>query len=259
MPQPTLLTLSVASAIVLAAAVAQSLTGFGFALVCVPLLVLVVAPLDSIPVSLILGAVMNILALSARSLGTDRDARGQEPNRTKLDWWLVGGALCGIPLGSLVLARFDPGSLRLLVGITGAISAIIIGSGRTWRIRRPRLVAVGVGLLSGVLNSSTSMGGVPVALFMANRRPGKHAFRDYLLLYILLVNLVAIAVFIASGLLAITGLRLSLLLAPAMLVGFALGTWLFSRVSTPLFTKISVSVVVLTSSVAVLTALIGRV
>lgn len=250
--QLSLLTLVLASSIVLAAAFVQSLTGFGFALVSVPILILILDPRAIVPISLILGTGLNLLALGANSLAGNKKKGSSE----KLNWWLLAGALLGIPFGSYMLGLFNPNSLRLLVGVTGVVSGITIARGYTWHIRRPHLLAMAVGILSGALNSSTSMGGGPVALFLTHQRSDKNDFRTHLLLYILLANLIAILALVATGLLAISTLWLSLWLTPAMLVGFGLGNWLFHRLSAPRFTQIVVGAVVLTSAIGVLIALI---
>ncbi|MFV2043651.1 MAG: TSUP family transporter [Anaerolineales bacterium] len=238
----------VALTIVLVAAFVQSLTGFGFALVSVPILVLILDPKAIVPVTLILGAGLNALALSANKRARKIDM---------LNKWLLGGALIGIPFGAYLLGRLDPNSLRLLVGIAGAGIGIAIARGYSVHIRRPRLSALTVGLLSGALNASTSMGGGPVALYLAHLRSDKDDFRTNLLLYILLANLAAILLLIAADLMEPNALRLSLWLTPAVLVGFGLGHWLFSRLSTSLFTQIVVYVVVLTSAVGALMVLLG--
>ncbi|MEW5813966.1 MAG: sulfite exporter TauE/SafE family protein [Spirochaetota bacterium] len=229
--------------IVLAAAFVQSLTGFGFALVGVPFLVLILNPKAIAPITLILGAGVNALALVAGR---------RQGNKCKLNRWLLAGALIGIPLGTYLLARLNPVLLRLLVGGAGITVGIGLARGYTWRIPRPQLAAMAVGIFSGALNSSTSMGGGPVALFLANQRLDKNNFRTHLLLYILLVNLAAILALLAADLLDALTFRLSLWLTPAMLAGFVLGRWQFSRVSRQRFTRIVIGVVVFTSTIGVL-------
>lgn len=236
-----------ASCIIVLGSAVQSLTGFGFALVIVPLLLLVLDSKAIVPISLILGGVLNLLAL----LGNGRLAAA------RFNWPLNIGGLAGIPLGTLLLRALDPVTLRLLVGVTGIVLGLGIARGRIWHFRNLRWASIGVGVLSGALNSSTSMGGGPVALFLANQQPDKDGFRVQLLVYILLANAVALIALVPVGVFTPDVFWLSLGLVPATLFGLVLGKWLFGRLSAETFKLTVIGVVIATSAVGAVTAAIG--
>ena len=83
----------VVAAAVAFAALAQSITGFGFALLAVPPLTLVLEPADAIAVSLVLLLLANVGLVVSEHRQLDQGAAA----------WLLAGAVVGLPLGLLAL------------------------------------------------------------------------------------------------------------------------------------------------------------
>ncbi len=139
------------------AVVSQLLTGFGFALVLIPLLMLVTTPAQAVGTTIILGAVM-CLAMVWRD--------HHHIDRVKLMELLVG-SIVGLPLGIVVLSWLPPQWLKWLVVASVLCALLVVLVNLT--IRNRRSTTTGIGLLSGILLTSTGINGPPlVALLRAN-------------------------------------------------------------------------------------------
>mgnify|MGYP005864214857 CR=1 FL=1 len=145
------LTLAVVVAVATLASFAQGVTGFGFALIALPFLVLVVDVREAVVMSTLLGLV-NVALLAVRVWRAT-------PWRTIV--WLLLGSFAGMPLGLAALVFTPEDGLRLTVGAVTVAMAIALLSG----FRVPStgaLSELAVGVVSGVLRTSTSMSGPPV-------------------------------------------------------------------------------------------------
>jgi uncharacterized membrane protein YfcA len=129
----------------------RGFSGFGFALIAVPGMALVIDPRASVSVAMALQTFAGVVMLR----------RGWR----EADWPLVGvlsaGSLATLWLGLLLLDRIDPASLRVLIGATVLVAAAAIGMGV--KLARPPgpWIGLGVGAASGLLNGMTGMGGPP--------------------------------------------------------------------------------------------------
>lgn len=214
---------ALAAAILIAggAALCQSLTGFGFALVMVPLLSLVWDVKSAVVTSTVLGAVtlLPLLVEVRRHVNVVTAAA------------LLAGSLVGIPPGLLILDRIDPEVLKILVGVVVIGASVLAYRVREVRAIRPGVAsAVAAGAVSGVMGGSTSMGGPPVIFYLLGAERNMQVFRGTLLAFFLPNALVRIGGFAVLGRVTPDVLRISAVVLPAMVVGLAVGAWLRYRV-----------------------------
>ncbi len=232
---------------VFVAAVAQSLTGFGFALVLVPLLSLVWDPQSVVVVSTILNGLLSIsITIQLR--------RHIVLSRVGL---LLAGSVVGLPLGLVVLVTLDPGPLRLLIGFLVVLFGLLIyfGAVRPLKARGWQLIATG--LLSGVLQSSTSMGGPPAVLYLMSQRYGKLVVRSTLLGFFGPLCLLALVGFALAGMLRSETLLLTVAMVPATLLGILVGNAAFGRVSSELFRALVAALIVAAGIMSMVTGFRG--
>ena len=194
----------------LLASLCQTAAGFGFALVFVPLLSLVLDVKETIAVSVILGPVAAIPTVV--ELG--RDARWRVVSG------LLAGSLIGAPLGAFLLVAASGAQLRVFVAAVIITSTLITLAGVAIRgPRRPLLVSLGVGALSGVLRSATSLGGPPVALYLLGLRYPPRAFVATNASYYLLGSVFSAATLALAGQLTMRVLLTAVAATPAVLAG----------------------------------------
>ena len=174
-----MLTILLAAAIVCLASVSQAVTGFGFALVLVPLLSLVYPPKMVVLVSLTLGLACKPLLLAQcwRKVQLARIAP------------LTLAAVVGTFFGARLLLLASAPALQLGIGLVVVVlaSAMLKANGRP--LPRENLATALIGLLSGVLTGSTSMGGPPVVLLGVQQNWEKASFRANLLAFFTLSSI----------------------------------------------------------------------
>ena len=146
--------------IVFVAIFVQTITGFGLALVSMPLLVYVVGIQEAAPlVALVAGLAESLLLLRYRA---DLNLRAVTT--------LTVASLVGVPLGILLLRRVDAGLVTAVLGVLVFSFALyaLFGpslpqlSGKGW--------AYGFGFVSGLLGGAYNTGGPPVIIYGNCRR-----------------------------------------------------------------------------------------
>jgi uncharacterized membrane protein YfcA len=226
------------------AAFTQGLTGFGFSLVLVPPLTLIVGAKDAVVLANLLSAFQNLLTLARMRGGVQWTIAAR----------LFGGSVVGMPVGLAVLILMPSAALQIVIAITVFGFTILLGRG--WHLPKPRPILDGiVGTFSGVLNTSTSMSGPPVVVFLQGRRLPPDTFRATLTAYFFASSLVAVALLAAGGRLD-TELTLgAAIAAPGLIVGLILGLLLYRKVDAILFRKIVIGTLVLSSILATISAI----
>ncbi len=238
---PAVETLLVSGLIIALAAFVQSTTGFGFALVAVPLLATVTEPQR---------AVVSVTAVSLLL-----SAWVGWRHRATLDREAVIGytwtGLLGMPVGLLVLLVVPSSALKILVGVVVllAVAGMLLRyhvSGRAWQIA--------AGLLGGALLTSTGMNGPPIVIGMDARALPPARFRATLQAIFALQGVVAVGLFAVSGLVDRGVVLLVIADAVALPIGWRLGALVFDRLSPKQFRVGVLSMLVLSASVALVTA-----
>lgn len=230
------------------AALCQSLTGFGFALVMVPLLSLAWDVKSAVVTSTVLGtfALLPLLFEARRHV------------RLRTAAALVAGSLAGVPAGILLLDWIDPEALKILVGVTVIAASVLVYRVREVRATRAGVIpAVAAGAVSGVLRASTSMGGPPAVLYLLGAERDVEAFRGTILAFFLPMSLVTIVGLAAVGRVTPDVVRTSVIALPAMAIGMFAGVWLRSRVQGELFRVLVLLLLILTSVGVIISASLG--
>lgn len=199
------------------AATTQGLTGFGFSVVAVPLLLTTVDGPTTIVVSLLLSLVLTATLLRRGDLAFARSAAP-----------MFASGIAGAVLGGAALPWLDGPWLRPLVGFLafGSALMVLVGRFRKQREDRPRSGAgmwIG-GFVSGVMNSLASLSGPAAALTTLREGWPPERMRRTLLAYSFFVNAVALCALAPSGLVTQKRIVLSAMLLPAVAVGRWAGT-----------------------------------
>jgi uncharacterized membrane protein YfcA len=235
-----------ASLLVLAtmAAFVQSVSGFGFSLFIVPPLAMLIGPAQAVVVS-------NSLALFNNGY-TMTTARGH------IEWrlWLVltVAAAAGMPFGLLIIRSVDAQVIRIGIAVVVLFSTLLIWRG--FRIRtQSSLLDVTTGFVSGVLNTTTSMNGPPVVLYMQGKGMLPAPFRATIAAYFLASGLIAVGLFTLDG--QVTGLTMARagISIPGIIVGWLIGNRVFQRMGPERFRSVVIGVLLLSAVIALVTTL----
>lgn len=197
------------------ASVVQLASGFGFALLCVPLLALVIDPHTAVLMALLLGM-----------LGTAYQAvTGRGDFDTGVVVRLLSAAMVGMPLGLLVFSFSSPQDLKIIIGAMILATTALLCRGFTIRERSPS-VDLCVGLLTGLLTTSTGTSGPPVVAVLQARGVTADVFRATASVVFTVVDVVAIVGFTVQGRVTWPLLALAICTLP----GMGLGAWIGVKV-----------------------------
>ncbi len=238
-----LLVVLLSAAVCLLAAAVQAVTGFGFALVAVPLLALGVGPVDAVVLATVVSLVLTALA----SVRERAHALGTTVRRMSL------GGLLGMPVGLLALARLDESALRVVIAVVIGVLVVLLwrrvqlgaGVGAQW----------GAGVVSGALLTSTGMNGPPLVLTVQAMGVSPTVQRATLQRVFCAQDLVAVLAFVALGRVDATIVAMAVAGAAVIPVGWAAGDRVFARVPPARFSQVVLATLLVTAVVSVLTAL----
>ncbi|MDP2292027.1 MAG: sulfite exporter TauE/SafE family protein [Actinomycetota bacterium] len=204
--------LIVVAVAVFAAAFVQVIAGFGFALLCMPIMTLAVPVEQAVVVSTLLGMV----STTWQGWHFRADARRPLVRRLTL------AAFVGMPLGLVILNVVDDRTLKVVLGVAVLIATAML-------VRRINLSHVGsnldygAGFLSGVLNTSLSTNGPPLVFDLQARHLAPDEFRATITMVFALSNTVGLSLFLIDGKVTVDGLQAALIALPAWAAGLALG------------------------------------
>jgi uncharacterized protein len=214
------------------AALAQAVTGFGSALVAVPLLTLVTDP-----VAAVVAATGVSLVLSSGAAWRERAHVEVRPART-----LTVAGVLGMPAGLLLLALLDEALLTACIAVTMLVLVVLVASG----LHVPARALPTAGLVSGALLTSTGMNGPPLVMALVGREPLR--YRATLQAVFAGQDLVAVAAFAVLGLVDREALLLVIAGTAGLPIGWRVGNVVFHRIPASRLRHVVIGGLVLTGA-----------
>jgi uncharacterized membrane protein YfcA len=246
MPMP--LTAAVALGAILGGFV-QGLSGFAFGLVALGIWAWSVDPTIAGPL-----VVFGSLLGQVLSFGTVR--RGLDPGRILP--FIIGGPI-GVPIGVVLLRHIDPFGFKLAVGII-----LLVWSPTMLLLRElPRITGGGrwadgiAGWIGGVMGGLGGLTGPAPTLWCALRGWGRDAQRAVFQSFNLVMQVVTMAAYIATGTISTETAWLFAIVAPAMLVPTLIGVRLYRCFSDAGFQRLVLLLLTASGAVLVVASLIG--
>ncbi len=229
---------------VAAAALVQAASGFGFALIAMPLL--------SSRIGVESALVLSSLVSLPTSVATAWVSRASlDPVVAKR---MILGTLVGMPFGLVILSVAPEKALRLVVAGTVLALAAVLRSGV--RVRgRPSVVDVVAGLVSGALNTSVGTNGPPLVIALASRRTSAAPMRATLSTVFCVSGIVSLALFVGSGFVHTHDVRDAAVCAPGVILGWALGQRAFKGLNQARFELLTIVLLVASACWATYVAL----
>lgn len=233
--------LAAAAVAVLLGAALQSATGFGFALVCAPLLVAALGAQGGITAALVLGLLVNLLTLATER----RPSSVLRGEAAALTAW----SLPGLAAGAVALAHAPERAIEIAVAVAVLVALGVRlrnGARRSaapWRWSTP--VA---GAAAGALSTATSLSGPPLVLHLLHRRATPPQTRDTLAAVFLALGVLSLAVLAAAGALEVRAALPAL--AGAVVAGHLLGRRVFATLDAAAHERAIVAVLALTAVAA---------
>src|SRR5215470_324149 len=224
---PADLTMSAAIAICAIAFVsgtARGFSGFGSALIFMPLASSMAAPKLVAALLLIIDFVAALPLLPNAWKQADRRATAV----------MVAGALVGVPIGTYMLTRLEPVTTRWI--ISGFVAALLAG----WRYRGKEhaSIAVGIGGLSGFCSGLAQTGGPPIVGYWLGRPIASVIARANIVLFFGASDFFSAVAYAVSGLINADAIKFALVVGPVYAIGVWFGASLFRQASEAVFRAI---------------------
>lgn len=200
-------------AAVIVAGLVRGFSGFGTAMVFLPVAGRVVDPFSAL-IILIVMDVFGPLPLVPRAL---RDGEIREVG------WILGAMTVALPVGLWLLTLADPEAFRWAVSATIFALLVCLIGGFRHRLPFTPPTLIGAGLASGVLAGFAGLAGPPVILLYLASKRATEVIRANTLIFLIGVDVAMIAMIWAFGrfdlVMALVGLMLFVPYAVAGLVG----------------------------------------
>lgn len=218
---------------VLIAGIVRGFSGFGTALVFVPIAATVAPPIWVI-LMMMMFDIFGLLFLLPRAW------RDGEPKDVAV---LGVGALIALPLGVYLLTRLEPNLFRWLVSTLSFTMLVLLLSG--WRYGRALNAAATmlIGMLSGFLAGVAALPGPPVILSYLSSPRAPQVIRANTMMYLFLVDLLTILVFAVKTLLVWLPLLIGLLLAAPYALGGYIGQRIFNPQQEAVYRRVAYAII----------------
>jgi uncharacterized protein len=210
------------------AGTARGFSGFGAALIFMPLASSLAAPR-------LVAALLLIIDFVAAAPLLPNAWREADRKATAI---IVIGALIGVPLGTYFLTRLDPVTTRWIISCFVIALLLLLISG--WRYRGKDYVplSIGIGALSGFCSGLAQTGGPPIVGYWLGRPIDSKTARVNILLFFGACDSFSAVSYAVSGLINRDAILFSLVVGPVYAIGVRCGALLFGRASEALFRSV---------------------
>ncbi len=208
--------------------------GSGIGILAVPLLAMVVSPIQAAAIMLPILCFMDLLGLWAY--------------RGKWIWpelrILLPASLIGIGAGTLMFEFMSHARLRLLLGVV-AIAFTLHHYLQAYLSKKthPKLFAPAIGMGAAAVAGFTSFiahaGGPPITMYLLRRGIDRTQFVATTVVFFAVVNYVKLVPYTWLGQFDASNLMTSLILTPLAPLSIGLGVWLHNRVTDRLFFQVA--------------------
>ncbi len=223
------------SLIIFIASVVRGFTGFGLALVAVPLIQFFMPVTDTAVFIAMINVIFSLLYFRK-----SKEIVKDQPLGAMAVWT---GA--GVAAGTVILKFVNPAYIQLLWGVLIIFIVISLVRGLNLHIRSERAALKLGGLFGGLLAGATGITGPPVAVILSSMKTPKEKFNAIISIFILFAVSYALLFYLITGLIRKEVILLALCSVPALLAGLYTGDRLVSRISQKTFTTVVYIVLVI--------------
>jgi len=241
-----LLSLIVAFISVFGAGIIRGYSGFGFAMVAVTSISLVLPPAQVVPLVLVLEVLASVKLV---------------PQVWKdIDWyslrWLLAGSLAATPFGVYLLSTLPAEPMRIFISAVVLAAALLLLSGWAWRRMPGRPLILSTGVACGLLNGAAAIGGPPVILFYLSSPAGVTVSRASIIAYFLGIDVMSLMMASIQGLTTVKTLTMTALCLVPLYLGVTLGSRMFIRADQESFRRHVLILLILLSIAGLLRAIL---
>ncbi len=228
--------------VIFLASLIKGTTGFGFALMALPVLVHFYPVKNVIPLLTLFNFFSSVLILYQH--------RHQKITLENLVLPISG--LIGVMAGLTFFYISRASVLKLTIGIILSLISLAFLLGYRIKIKRYRFGSAVAGLLSGFLGGSLSVSGPPLALFLTSLNIDNMRFRFIFAIFSIVVTVSAMAGYIGLHTMNLWTLKHFAIFLPLNIAGVALGKKLAASINVTLFYKVVLSITLISGILLVI-------
>jgi uncharacterized protein len=214
--------------IVLIASIIRGFNGFGFSATCVSGFSFILPAIEIVPIILILEVLISIFMIPYIW--------------NKIDWKFVSKILVGIiigsPIGLLLLKYLNPEVTHLSVCIIIIFFSFLLMQGYSNQKINNNLGKFLTGIVSGTLNGLTTLGGMPVALFLLVTSIQPAIIRGSLAALFFLTDIYAFILSFFAGIVDMTTIYRTIPLIIILPIGVFIGNKFFVKSKEETYRKV---------------------
>lgn len=219
--------LALSSTAILVAAIVRGFSGFGFSLLSITAISLLLPPREIVPTIFLLEVAASINLIP----GIWRE----------IDWrsisWLLLGYVFALPFGVYALARFPEVPMR--IGMSVFVLATVVLMLRGFRMKRAPTgtATVLTGAASGIFNGAFGIGGPPVVLFYFSSPAAAAVSRASVIAFFLSTDILGLGMLGYEGLVTPQSFIQFIAWLPPLLIGVWAGAHGFRRIDQAQFRR----------------------
>lgn len=242
-PKAIAMTLSITLLVIVAiffSAFLRGLAGFGFALAAVPIISLVLSPVEAVTIAILLQIVVGIRDSFTLYMDVHR------PSLIRLSL----GSIVGIPVGVLALTALSPDAARIMIAIAVLAGLILLLRYKPSASEPNGPLAVVAGLVAGIFTGLAAMPGPPAVAYYLGTSIAPKQMRASLLLFFFLTCMLTTPGLFLKGALTESTLLLTALSIPSMALGTWCGTAAFNRLNSARYRQVAIAVMAVSALIA---------
>ena len=214
--------------IVFVASIIRGFNGFGFSATCISGFSFILPAIEIVPIILILEVIISIFMIPYIW--------------TKIDWKFVFklliGMIIGSPIGLFLLKYLNPETTHLLVCLIIIFFSILLMRGYSNQKINNNFAKISTGIVSGTLNGLTTLGGMPVALFLLITSIQPAVIRGSLAALFFLTDIYAFVLSFFAGIVDMTTIYRALPLIIILPIGVYIGDKFFVKSKEETYRKV---------------------
>ncbi|MBW9089234.1 sulfite exporter TauE/SafE family protein [Rhizobium wenxiniae] len=210
------------------AGLARGFSGFGGALIFIPLAGAATSPQIASGLLLVIDWIMTLGMLPEG---------WRRANRRDV-FTMLAGAVIGVPAGAAALSLLPSVTLRWIICAVVVCLLIFLISGWRYHGRPKTWLTASVGAIAGLFGGAAQMSGPPIVAYWLGGAIERNVVRANLVLYFALASVLSAASYLIGGILTIEVLLIALIAGPGYGIGLFFGSRMFGIASETTFRRI---------------------
>jgi uncharacterized membrane protein YfcA len=222
------------------AGLARGFSGFGSALIFIPLASSIIGAKLASPLLLVIDFVAAAPLIPNGWRHADRRDVGT----------MLLGSLIGVPIGAWALTQMDGLAVRwMIVALIVPMLALLMSG---WRYRGTPTMAVtaAVGAIAGFFNGVAQVGGPPIVLYWLRDTTAARIVRANIIIYFAATSVLTTISYLIGGVLTTAVVGLAVLTGPAFGIGLWLGSQMFGLASEETFRRACYALIALAALIS---------